>query len=129
MLKPFEAVVEPVFEIANKVVVAFAAVVLEIKKIFAFVSPLFCEIDNLAHGVEVPMPMLPAAVAVKTVLLVPSTLVRIINDVVPVESTFLPTMKSLPLPEPRYRPPKVLLPLLLFQMVAIAPEYFGSPLI
>ena len=66
ILNPLAAVVEPVLLMANRVVVALAAVVEEIKKTLAFVSVELAEMANLAPGVEVPTPTLPFESKAKT---------------------------------------------------------------
>src|SRR5581483_10143124 len=53
-----EIVTLPVFDTEKSVVVALA-VEDETRKTLELVSPLLAEMASLAHGVEVPMPMLP----------------------------------------------------------------------
>jgi hypothetical protein len=48
----------PVFDTEKSVVVALAVDDAMIKR-FVFVSPRFAEMENFAHGLDVPMPTLP----------------------------------------------------------------------
>ena len=96
ILNPLAAVVEPVLLMANKVVVALAAVVEEIKKIFALESVLLAEMASLAPGVEVPTPTFPLESKAKTLCeacpknsaILPTPLCRTLKKVLVVEVAF-----------------------------------------
>ena len=107
MLKPLDAVVEPVLLMENSDVVALA-VDDEIWKSVVSVSPLFAAMPNLLVGDVVPMPMVPEVGSLNVVVVagsVPKIRLPMLSWLFAVDDA-----KNVFAPRPMFPPPVVILP-------------------